>query len=80
MEAIAGPYYLDPNKEETEVNVSVRDGALWLDAPSLGRVRLYAASNSRLFSTTGYEFDIEKNAEGKPTAIQMVHGPKAVRR
>lgn len=80
MRAIAGSYYIDPNDEGTRIEINVKDGALWIDVPFLKESRLYAASDTQLFATTGYEFELEKDAEGRSTAIQIVHGPKAVRR
>ncbi len=80
MRAIAGAYYVDPKDEHAAIKITVEQGVMWIDAPFVKHARLYAASEKQLFANTGHQYEVENDAEGRPNAILMRNGQRAVRR
>jgi hypothetical protein len=82
MEAISGRYSADVGEEEpVALTIEFADGVLWMDAPPfVVRERLFTETNSQMFLGRGWEIRVERDGEGKPTALDFPsYGVKAVR-
>jgi CubicO group peptidase (beta-lactamase class C family) len=80
MQRIAGAYYLNPNDEDSRIQISVADNVMWIEAPFFARTRFYATSDSSFFVTVGHEIELEKDASGRSIAIVIKGGPRAIRK
>lgn len=80
MQEIAGEYYINPDEQGSRIQISVAEGAMWIEGAFFPRTRLHTVSDSKFFVEAGHEIDLEKDPSGTPVALVIQGGPRAIRR
>jgi len=69
MQRIAGTYYINPDDNNSGIQISIEEDQLWIDAGFFPKARFYPASETSFFITDGFEFEIELDDNGAPEVL-----------